>query len=86
MVKKLFGYILSLVGLGIFLLSLFPEYNTFYKIPEDIPSLYVTILGLIIIFIGIVFLKFSSKGKSKSKQQREVPIYHGKEVVGYRRH
>ena len=47
----------------------------------SISDLYVIIAGFAVLVAAIFLLKSSSGGK----QAKEVPIYHGKNVVGYRR-
>ena len=49
---------------------------------SNIKPIYIIIAGIILVVIG-VFLSLS-KGKSKQAEE-EVPIYHGKKIVGYRR-
>jgi hypothetical protein len=82
--KKIIGYTIAIIGLAGLLASLSPE--TLAQIPQlsKIPSLTLTIASVIIVAIGI-FLVYSSN-KSGTKKERELPIYKGKDVVGYRRH
>ena len=76
---KLTGYILAIIGLIIVILSL----NTGkLSIPAAIKPAYIMILGLVLVIFGILLVL----GKGKSKQAaEEVPIYKGKQIVGYRR-
>ena len=84
--KKVIGYVIALVGLivlasgvkgfDVFILKFFPFLGNF---PNKTYSL---VGGLIIIVLGIFFLRGSSGGR----QAEEVPIYRGKNIVGYRRH
>ncbi|MBT4166338.1 hypothetical protein HOE04_04840 [archaeon] len=76
--NKLLGY--AIAGLGLAGLAL-PSFN----ILPNIPKIYLTIPALILIAIGVMMLITSGSGKSKNNQsQKEVPIYKGKEIVGYR--
>ena len=76
--NKLLGYAISALGLlGLALPSL--------NILPNIPKLTITIPALILIAIGVMMLITSGSGKSKTHQaEKEVPIYKGKEIIGYR--
>lgn len=81
MANKTLGYILLGAGLIIFLLS----YSGIraiigLTIPANFSDLYLTIIGVVLLLVG-AYIAF--KGAS-AKEVREVPIYKGKEVVGYR--
>jgi hypothetical protein len=78
--KKGVGYIVSIVGLIVMAISF-----SLLKVdlPGNFPSLYITIAGVILIVVGIIIsLKDKRTGKQKKK---EVPIYEGEEIIGYRR-
>jgi len=84
MAKKTLGYILAGAGLIVFFIS----YSGLraligVSIPENFSDTYLTLIGAILLVIGI-YMAF--KG---SKQVREIPIYegHGKhrQVVGIQR-
>ena len=86
MVKKIIGYILF--GLGIIGAAL--SYNPIRTAIgiTNIPSvlltsdgLYLLIVSAIILLIG-AYLAFKGSG---GKQAAEVPIFKGKDIVGYRR-
>ena len=79
MKKQLIGYILSAIGLiGLALSSKLGE----KILPQNIPSEYILIPSVTITAVGIIILLLTSKkGIGKNK---ELPIYKGKEVVGYR--
>lgn len=82
--KKIIGYIILAVGLILILVSIASPKLT---IPVLTPliiqfnTFYVSIVGFVIAVAG-AFLAFQNSEKQKSK---EVPIYKGKEIVGYRR-
>ena len=87
--KKVIGYVLALVGLivlasgikgfDVFILKFFPFLGNLPTFKGISLSL---IGGLVLIVLGIIFLKGSGRGR----QATEVPIYSGKHIVGYRRH
>ena len=81
--KKL-GY--GFLGLGVIVLlaniGALQETLKISTLMAKIRSLYVTIAGIVLLALGIVVIGF----KEKTKQAEEVPIYKGKEIVGYRRH
>ena len=85
--NKLLGYGLSALGLlGLAMSNLNPAV-TKAIIPFTIPltfSKYILLLSLSLIVLGIVFLVGDSSGREKQKT-KEVPIYEGKKIVGYRR-
>ena len=79
--KKSRGYLIILLGIIIVALS-FKETRDFISLtlPAGINDYYVLIAGVIVIVLGAVFSR-----SHMSKQVSEVPIYHGKNVVGFRR-
>ena len=82
--KKIVGYIISIVGLALLALTLEPIRQALnITIPAAIANTTITIISLVLIAIGIFFVVRSPKA---SQKHAEVPIYHGKEIVGYRRH
>ena len=81
---KVIGYVLAGVGVVGLAASTFSP-QTFQEtigLGKNIADTTITIASLIVTAVGIIFL---AKGKQGSKQASEVPIYHGKNVVGYRR-
>ena len=80
--NKIIGYIIALIGLVALVASTIPPVKKIISIiPESLSNTYLMIGSLIVIAIGIL-LAFKS---SSSQKASEVPIYSGKEVVGYRR-
>ncbi len=91
---KILGYILATMGiLGIAIYSL-PE---FFKYSEDFikeiignNSFTLNATGILIVstvlILGGLFLVMQGGGRRGRNRGGEVPIYHGKNVVGYRRH
>lgn len=91
MIRKFIGYLIALVGIAAIALSVMPEYLPLVPFPElkNIPNLYLTIGGVVITIIGLFIVTRSSSHGSRgliNKGPREVPIYHGRQIVGYRRH
>ncbi|MBI2629536.1 hypothetical protein HYW76_00375 [Candidatus Pacearchaeota archaeon] len=85
--SKLLGYILSILGLIIIVLS----FNTSrLPIPAAITPAYVMIAGICLVILGIVFIMNKPKSSSKiSQSSEEVPIYQGegksRKIVGYQK-
>lgn len=78
--SKAIGYLISLIGILVLLASLKPI-KASIPFLASLPDPALWGIGLIIILIGLFMLK-KTRG---SKQAPEVPIYHGKNVVGFRR-
>lgn len=82
--RKILGYILAILGLvGIIITSL-PQAKSLlpFPIPPELTDISITVISIVLIIIGasLVFKK------SQIAKQMEVPIFHGKKIVGYRRH
>jgi hypothetical protein len=81
---KLLGYALSGIGiLGILLSS--EKFKGAIPILKTLPTTIILIGSLILVAAGIVIMIVTGKGKIGGGKEKEVPIYKGKEVVGYRR-
>lgn len=82
--NKTLAYVLSGAGLLV-LLSSFSTVKTFLAKYitglSGISNIYLYIVGGVLILAGVYFLM----GTASSKQPVEVPIYQGKNIVGYRR-
>lgn len=82
---KIVGLILLLIGIVLIACPLFFK-STAEKIVASFPLisginiLWISIAGLILVIVGVFFLRSETKQKGK-----EVPIYEGKKIVGYRR-
>ena len=87
MKKKIAGYVLVIIGLALLVISLglfklnIPALD---NLLTKLKPIYVTFAGLILAIIG-AFLGFGKSGNSSRQKETEVPIYKGKEIVGYRR-
>ena len=75
---KLFAYAAALIGLAGIAVST-PKIYSSLSFLSIVPSKYFLIIGVILVGVGVILV--SSSGKSKGK---EVPIYKGKEIIGYR--
>ena len=86
MVRKILGYLFSIVGLAGLVYSLFPSIRALIALPlpEQLTDTVLLIVTLILIAIGVFLIMRNGKGKARQKSV-EVPIYHKNEVVGYRR-
>ena len=81
--KKILGYIVILAGLIVFAAGTkFLSAIVVKYIPSlsGINSYILMVVGIVAILVGILFIS-----GGKTKQPKEVPIYHGKNIVGYRR-
>ena len=79
MVSKILGYVLAIIGLVGLANSLIPELKI---LPQQFTGTTPMIISLVIVLLGLMIIM---KGAGRGKV-REVPIFEGKEVVGYRRH
>ncbi len=80
--NQILGYGFS--GLGIIGILLSNETaKNLIPVIQNLSANLILIIGIILTIIGIIILFLTSK-KRKSKL-KEVPIYEGKEIVGYRK-
>ncbi len=85
MTNKLLGYLFTLVGLASLALTTeIVKKNIPVKIPSQITNLYLIIGGGVLVIIGILLMK-TSGGSYRNRKGIEVPIYQGKNIVGYRK-
>ena len=76
------GYVISLIGILIIVLGIKPVNESLnIAFLESISGNVLLVIGIVIAAIGVFILRSSPKSKKLS----EVPIYHGKDVVGFRR-
>ncbi len=85
MVKKILGYVLAIIGILAISASSIDQIRAPLApyIPLEISNNYLLIGGIALAVIGI-FLVLKSP-RSRKQKSVEVPIYHGKNIVGYRR-
>ena len=82
--NKIIGYVLSAVGVVLLLFTLKPiksSITTMIPFVQNVPDYVIIGAGLILMIFGV----FIVKQFSGPKQPVEVPIYQGKNVVGFRR-
>ncbi len=83
--KKLIGYIIAIIGLVGIAMTQIPELKSqLPALPAQITDTMLLIISIVIVVLGILIVMKSSRGGLRGKH-REVPIYEGKNVVGYRR-
>ncbi len=82
MVNKIIGYVLAALGiLSILAASATVQKMLSFQLPGFLTQTTLTIIGLVLAVIGIFFLIRVGSGR----EVKEVPIFEGKNVVGYRR-
>ncbi|MBT4135522.1 hypothetical protein HOD75_03430 [archaeon] len=79
MVNKAVGYIISAIGLIAIALSI-EDIAKIVQITLPFPANYLLYPGIALVVGGIVI----TITKGSSRQAKEVPIYKGKKIVGYR--
>jgi hypothetical protein len=82
---KVIGYSLSVAGLLVGVLSKIPVLNQKISgllkfLPKDFFIKFGIYIGVALVVIGLI-IAMSSQGQ----RSKEVPIYQGKQIVGYRR-
>lgn len=81
--KKPLGYLLFILGIAAVAISFSTVRSAIgINLPAGLTDLYMLIIGAALLLVG-AFLGFG--GKVRGKQLREIPVYHGKEIVAYRR-
>ena len=85
MIRKLIGWLLIIIGIILLaasgvapIKSLFP-----FSVPPTLLGISMSLISLIFVLIGIVLV--ISAGRGSGRQAVEVPIYKGKNIIGYRR-
>jgi hypothetical protein len=79
---KIVGYLVSLLGLAGIAATVVPSVRVALKIPSTFSTTMLTAASGVLILIGIVLLL---KSGGSNPRGRELPIYRGKHIVGYRR-
>jgi sulfite exporter TauE/SafE len=79
--NRLIGYILGIIGIVGLAAWDIPQIKKFLLIPAIISDTILLVASLILIVLGLVIIRQGSSGK----QPKEVPIFRGKNIVGYRR-
>lgn len=87
---KILGYIIAIIGIIILATGVIDEAKTFVETSlklklDQINDITIIIAGIIVVLIGI-FIIYKSPYLRPRRKGIEVPIYHGRNIVGYRRH
>ena len=78
---QIIGYVLA--GLGIIgLLLSFEKPRSFIPFFQNVSSSYIIISAMVFVVLGVILMVLYGREKA----EKEVPIYKGKKIVGYRRH
>lgn len=79
--NKIIGYLFAGLGVILLLISYSPVQKALkISLPAQLSASVLGIISIVLVAIGVfIILKF---GQS---QVKEVPIYHGSKIVGYRR-
>ena len=91
MINKALGYVMAILGIISLSASLFPEAKDYLEKSlgismSQVPNSYLLIGGVVIILLGVFIVLKSGKRGGLIQALKEVPIFHGNKIVGYRRH
>ncbi|MEK6873811.1 MAG: hypothetical protein AABW91_03120 [Nanoarchaeota archaeon] len=86
--RKIPGYVLVVAGIVVLLAGVKPTnvyFQSFLPFLSEINQIdyILTGVGIAVLVIGVFLLR--SSGGGGNRRINEVPIYHGKNIVGYRR-
>ena len=92
--SKILGYIICLISLVLLTSTVILELKDFFQNTLKLPinqfsQTTIIIISLVIVAIGILVVsksKSSSSSGHKNLKGKELPIYKGREIVGYRKH
>tara|TARA_Y100000034_G_C6822179_1_gene370399 strand:- start:100 stop:351 length:252 start_codon:yes stop_codon:yes gene_type:complete len=80
--NKILGYIISAIGLIALALTFDPIKSALnIPLPAQLNTTMLTIIAIVLLAIGIFLI---IKGSKASQKHKEVPIYKGKKIIGYR--
>lgn len=85
--KKILGWILALIGLffvafGVEVIR--PSVLELVPSLSFIDSIFSMAFGFVLLFFGILLIRFS-KSKGMKMKDIELPIFQGNKIIGYRR-
>jgi len=83
--KDIFGYILSALGIAGIIIPIFDPETKSLPFLQNVPSTALLIASIVILAIGILILIKGNKKGRKVQIEREVPIYEGGQVIGFRK-
>ncbi len=88
--NRALGYFTAIIGLIGLAASLFPEFEDYLSSSLSISTSQINntylMIGSIVIIIVAIFLVMKTGRRRPTHFPREVPIFHGNKIVGYRRH
>ncbi len=79
---KLLGYVLTLLGIIGIAAGNIPQLRSNIPLPSQVNDAMLLIGSAALVIIGLFFIL---KGGGRGKKLSEVPIFQGKNVVGFRR-
>jgi hypothetical protein len=82
--KRLIGYIVMLLGVALILVRLFGSKMNI-SLPGILAGNILWIVAVALIAVGVWLTLGKNMMGQEGRAAAEVPIYHGKEIVGYRR-
>jgi len=84
--KDILGYLLAAIGIAGIMMPIFDPENIYAPFLKQIPSTPLLIVSLVVLAVGIfILVKKGKNKKGKVSIAREVPIYEGGKVVGFRK-
>lgn len=90
--KKYLGYLIAVIGLVLLASTMVAQLKLFILTSLSLQSstfvndTLLIVVGLVLVILGIIMASKSPSRNKVSKKGLELPIYHGKDIVGYRRH
>lgn len=84
---KIAGYIIAIIGIIAFAIGMVAEVRTFVSATlnidiSSIDDLIFIIAGAVLIVVGLFIV---TRSRGRRYKSAEVPIYQGKNIIGYRR-
>ena len=82
-IKKTIGYVLSALGIFGIALTTFPGIKETIPILTTVSDTNILIISAVVLIVGILMVV--KKGSNSKNKPKELPIFEGESVVGYRR-
>ncbi|MBI5803686.1 hypothetical protein HY450_00415 [Candidatus Pacearchaeota archaeon] len=79
--RKILGYIFSILGILGVAGTAIPEARTLFPLPPEISDTILLVISIALILVGIFIIMKTGKRRGSV----ELPIFQGKNVVGFRR-
>lgn len=85
--KAIFGYTLAAIGLAGVIIPIFDPEGTLVPFLASLSETLLMVISIALLAVGLFIITKSTKRKKgeKIKIEREVPIYQGKNVIGFRK-